>query len=178
MNGCRGPELGGPERPAHRMVVVAAIVCREVGQARSLPGRPRQFVGSPGSRLRETLREPTTSGRVQICNRAADDAALERPGCTTRGRTGRGDDGQRFEPYPRTAEKALGHRFKDRRSWCARSRTRRSPSSGWTLTRMEFLGDSVAGAGGLRADLPAVPTAASREMTKIKSTAVSRQTCA
>lgn len=79
----------------------------------------------------------------------------------------------------RKAEKALGHRFKDPEligkaiTHASVAETRLDSNE-----RMEFLGDSVLGLIVSERVYHRYPTLLEGEMTKIKSTAVSRQTCA
>lgn len=77
------------------------------------------------------------------------------------------------------AEKALGHRFKDP-ALLARAFTHASIADQRVDSneRMEFLGDSVLGLVVSERIYLRYPTLLEGEMTKIKSTAVSRQTCA
>jgi ribonuclease-3 len=77
------------------------------------------------------------------------------------------------------AEKALGHRFKDP-SLLVRAFTHASITDQRidSNERMEFLGDSVLGLIVSERIFARFPSLLEGEMTKIKSTAVSRQTCA
>ncbi len=78
-----------------------------------------------------------------------------------------------------SAEKALGHRFKDP-SLLVRAFTHASIAEQRVESneRMEFLGDSVLGLVVSERIYQRYPALLEGEMTKIKSTAVSRQTCA
>lgn len=77
------------------------------------------------------------------------------------------------------AEQALGHTFRDR-SLIAQALTHASVAEDRALSneRMEFLGDSVLGTIVAERIYHRFPDLLEGEMTKIKSTVVSRQTCA
>lgn len=84
-----------------------------------------------------------------------------------------------IQPEIRTAEEALGYQFKDP-TLISRALTHASIAEVRTDSneRMEFLGDSVLGLIVSERIFQRFPTLLEGEMTKIKSTAVSRQTCA